>query len=239
MKRFLKISVFIFLLLPFSMLAQNGFVWGVKGGLTGGQQSWSGSNTNILLRYHGAAYIESMNGAAKSAVFAQMGYHVRGSAFRAFGNFTTPSGQTFRPATTTYEFRNASLALGMKKIKPVSDKIDYYYGFALRGEYTINTNLPSITDKYGAFYLVKEYVRPWNYGASVSGGIQVKLKDLIGIIGEVSVHPDFSRQYYSPPVLVFNANTGNNEPASERTIKNLSFEVTVGFRFLRKVIYVD
>ncbi len=221
------------------MLSQNGFVWGIKGGLTGGQQSWNGSNTNILLRYHGAMYIESLNSEAKSAVYAQLGYHVRGSAFRYFGNYTLPNGQAFRPLSTTYAFRNASLALGMKKIKPVNDKINYYYGFAVRGDYTINTNLPSLEDKLGSYFLVKEYVRPWNYGASVSGGAQIELTKLIGAFAEISVHPDFSRQYYSPPALVYNVYTGNNEPSSERAIRNLSFEVTLGFRFLRKVTYVD
>jgi hypothetical protein len=239
MKSIFRIIVFFMIFVPLPMSAQSGFAWGVKGGLTGGQQSWSGSNSNILFRYHGAAYIESLGETSNSVIYAQAGYHVRGSAFRYLGNYVTPSGQSFRPATTTYQYRNASVGLGMKKLKPVSEKITYYYGFGLRGEYTINTNLPSVEDQLGAYFLVKEYVRPFNFGATVSGGIQMKLADLIGIVGEISIHPDFSRQYFSPPLLIYNTFTGGNEPSSERSIKNLSFEISVGFRFLRKVVYVD
>ena len=232
------IFIFVFFI-PFSISAQDGFAWGIKGGLTGGQQSWSGSDSDLLFRYHGAAYIESLGETSGSVLYAQAGYHVRGSAFRYLGNFVAPNGQTFRPATTTYQYRNAAVGLGMKKLKPISDNISYYYGFGLRGEYTINTNLPSIEDKLGAYFLVKEYVRPFNFGATLSGGIQTKLSDLIGLVGEISIHPDFSRQYFSPPLLVYNTFTGGNEPTSERSIKNLSFEISVGFRFLRKVVYVD
>ncbi|MCB0375601.1 MAG: hypothetical protein KDD04_06755, partial [Sinomicrobium sp.] len=71
-------------------------------------------------------------------------------------------------------------------------------------------------------------------------GIDLPVADLIGILLEFSVNPDLSYQYIQPAVgNVIDPYTGNNRTIEERRIRNLTFEVTLGFRFLHLVEYID
>ena len=239
--RYLKI---IFLLINLFLIkninAQNGFAWGVKGGLTAGRQNTNNSNSQFLPRYHGALFIESLAEDNKSAMYAQAGYHVRGSAYRYFGAFNIPgTNQTFRPSTSTFQFRNIAAIVGFKKYKPINEDLRYFFNFGVRGEYTLSTNLPSQSAGLGGYFLVSEAVRKFNYGTTIGAGIEKKMSDLFGLVGEISISPDLSKQYYSPPTIGFNPYTLQNETYSERSIRNFSLEISFGLRYLRKVVYVD
>lgn len=239
------------LLFSMSFLSAQSFVFGVKGGLTMGTQRWnqSGSYDNsILFKYHGAAFIESAPEDATSVMFAQAGYHVRGSAFRFRKSVGTTVGgtQVNIPAyTQEFRFNNLSLLLGFKR-RGVLNNENAFYTFGLRGEYTLNNNLPSCSAPFSGYYYFsqcQDYVRKFNFGLSVSGGYEFKFSEFFGSFIEVSILPDVTKQYFQPPITGLNyydPYTGNRiSSIPEQSIRNLTLEVSIGFRFLRKVIYVD
>jgi len=65
----------------------------------------------------------------------------------------------------------------------------------------------------------------------------------VGMTLEFTVNPDFSNQYNQPQIdNVIDPNPNSIRPTftiPERQIRNLTFEVTAGFRFLRIVEYID
>jgi hypothetical protein len=122
-----------------------------------------------------------------------------------------------------------------------------YYSFGVRGDYTVNTKFgfgdPSINPFYSYIYPFEGFVRKFNYGFSVGGGMELPFSKLIGMIVELSVNPDLSQQYNQPAI----PNIRNPNPYGssslitipERKIANLTVELSVGFRFIHKVILVD
>jgi hypothetical protein len=234
----------------FIQLKAQSYYFGVKGGPTVGLQNWGGYQRDPLLRYHGDFFIESYGEEeSKSSVYMQLGYHIRGSAIR-FNNSYYPDQQTgmliqIPQHTRSFLFRNIALILGAKRGIGTTKA---YYMLGLRGEYTFGTNLPSLLDTlsganiYNAFYPVKEGLQRHrlNYGVSVGVGVNFPFSELVGAFLEASIHPDFSKQYYTPAFQT-NYTNQNGTPIAypEQNIKNVSLEITLGFRFLRKVIYVD
>ena len=80
-------TIFFCLLFSFIGNAQQGsFAWGVKGGLVVGLQQWNSFQRDPLFSYQGDIYIESYDGPDANALFAQAGYHIRGSAIRSRNN---------------------------------------------------------------------------------------------------------------------------------------------------------
>ena len=234
-------------LLPFlniKIAAQGGTAFGLKGGLTAGFQNWNSIERDPLFKYHGIFSIESLGEDEPFAFFAQVGYHTRGSAIRNRNFVNINTGQIFRPPAREFRFNNIALSLGAKR-KYVLNNMNTYYLLGLRGEYTLNTNF----DKFDEFnlanpiysiYPFSEFVRNWNYGVIVGGGLEFMFADLMGGIIELTVNPDFSRQYEQPAIPnVTNPYTGNSVTIAERIIRNVTVELTVGFRFLRRVEYID
>lgn len=226
------------------MSQDGGFAFGVKGGLSAGFQKWNSFERDPLFAYHGIAYIESIAEDRPSGLFLQAGYHVRGSAIRN-RNFTNVlTGQVFRPSATEFRFNNLSLATGFKSKFNLGNKMGYYL-LGLRGEYTISTNLEEydrFNQLYPAYsiYPYSAGVREINYGVMVGGGLEWMFSDLVGGIVELTVNPDFSRQYEQPAIPnVIDPFTGNSRTLSERIVKNTTIELTVGIRLLRRVEYID
>lgn len=225
-------------------VASQSYAFGVKGGLTIGLQQWDGFERDPLFKYHGIAFIESAPEDNKFAVFAQAGYHPRGSAIRG-GYYSNPfnSGQLERAPTQEFIFRNIGLTLGGKqKYDLGSGNGKVYYLIGVRGEYTFSTNLKEYEDVNRIFpiYPYPELVNEFNYGVTAGGGFELNLSEFISGLLEFTVSPDFSRQYVQPPIVnVRDPFTGQNRTISETIIRNISFEVSLGFRFLRKIEYID
>jgi hypothetical protein len=223
----------------------QGFAFGVKGGLTLGVQDWNGFEQDPLFRYHGIVFIESLTEDTGLTLFAQAGYHVKGSAIRnqiAVGIIN--SNQVFRLPPTTFEFENISLTAGVKKKYDIGGNKKTYYLFGVRGDYTLGTNLEQyefFSQFYNTLiYPINGFVQKFNYGATIGGGFEFPLGELIGATLEFTINPDFSYQYRQPQInAVYNPYTGNNGSISERLIRNITIEATAGFRFLRKIEYVD
>ena len=229
-----------------SLLQAQTFAFGIKGGLTAGFQKWDSFERDPLFSYHGIAFIETAPEENLFALFAQAGFHERGSAIRNRNNFAIDLNGNVRPYNGPIQkfiFRNVSLAAGAKKKFELGNKFGYYM-IGIRGEFTVDTNLEEY-EQYitrGFFQFPFEgAVRKINYGPIVGGGFEFPFTDLIGGIIEFSVNPDLSQQYFSPALQnpITHPITGNPITVGERKIMNTSFEITVGFRFLRKVEYID
>ena len=243
-------SLYIFLILLFtlsltpSVFYAQSFVWGVKGGLTAGSQRWGNGGTydnSLLFQYHGAAFIENAPENPTSVLFAQLGYHIRGSAFRYRKSTGVINGTTvnFPALTNTFKFNNIALILGAKRRGVLgSDKA--FYSIGLRGEYTVNTNLEA-ANAYFEYYSQpqKEYVKKFNYGLTVAGGYEFPFSEFVGGLIEISVHPDISKQYFRPPFMGYDRLQSQNVQVPEQSIRNLSIEISLGVKLLRKVEYVD
>lgn len=228
----------------------GGYFFGIKGGLTIGQQQWNSFERDPLLAYHGIVFIESLPESGRFSLLAQAGYHVKGSSIRSRNFVSGISGNILRAPAETFEFYNVSLTLGAKQVfsfTPTGGGL--YYLIGVRGDYTLDTNLdrydvlgdPSV-NRLRLFYPIEtyEFINRFNYGLTAGGGIQLLLSEFVGANLEFTVNPDFSVQYRQPAISnITNPFNGQPMTLQEREIRNLTFELTVGLRFLRKIIYVD
>lgn len=223
--------------------AQNS-AFGLKGGPTLGIQKWNDFQQDPLIKYHGIAFIESADEENIFSIFAQAGVHLKGSAIRNRNFFSPINGQFYRPPAQQFIFYNLSVILGAKRKYDLGTRNKMYYLFGIRGDYTLKTNL----DKYkeinelnnSLFFPDEFFVRKWNYGVTIGGGIELPFHRLVGGMLEFTVNPDFSYQYKQPPIAnVYDPYTGQNRSLGERLIRNVTFEMTVGIRFLRIVEYID
>ena len=241
--RILGLFLFLAFFLP-ETLGQS-FYFGPKLGPSIGFQRWENFQQSPLFSYHGAFFIESYSeDNPDNSLYAQIGWHNRGSAFRN-QRFISVDGILIDVPTRNFVFSNAVLAVGAKRRQPINKKSNSYYIIGLRGEYTVMTNL----SKYDAFnqyfnqpfYPDNQFVRKWNYGVTVGGGFEYKLGKMVAGILEFSVHPDLSNQYEQPPLgsIPDPWNPGQLVTLREKRIKNITLEITLGLRFLRKVIYLD
>ncbi len=237
---------FFFWLLPFCFYAQ-GAVYTLKGGPVLGLQKWDNQlgQRNPLLGYHLIASIEELTEDNRFTVFAQAGYHTRGTSTRT--TFLLSNGTRY-DQTFAIKFFNASLAAGAKKRFITSGSFTPYYLLGVRGEYTVKTNLDQF-ESYNQCYPIypidnPAYIKKFNYGAIFGGGLEFPFSDLVGGVIEFTVNPDFSYQYIQPRVdnIINNCgNGGTTNPVSipKREITNLSFEISLGIRLLHKVEYMD
>jgi hypothetical protein len=239
-----KSRYIIFIILCLASIKQEAqsFVFGFKGGPVIATQNWSNFQRDPLFDLHGIAFIETWAEDSPNILFAQIGYHARGSSLRQI--FVNPA-TGFIPQTRSFRFRNLALTVGAKK-KLSMGTWSPFYTVGLRGEYTVSTNLDEFVDQNftsRTAYPLNEFVRKFNYGIYVGGGTEFAINDLIGVVMELSVNPDLSRQYFQPPLTnVYNPNPFNGQSTinlSEREIRNVTLELTFGFRFLRQVVYYD
>lgn len=244
MRNFLLIVLTIFFIADAQAQSR---AYGIKFGPSIGVQKWDGFNSrDPLFAYHAAAFIESVPEESQFALFAQAGFHVRGSAIRRFaGVYTTTNGEEreFAADTDRFEFRNIALVLGGKRKYDFGANKIAYYSLGLRGEYTIGTNLDQYSEvnRFYLTYPVDEFVREFNYGVTIGGGFEFPMSEYIGVIVELSASPDFSKQYNQPPIVnvPIPNQPGQSRTIPERQISNISLELSVGFRFLHKIEYID
>jgi hypothetical protein len=238
-------SLLLFFIVPLALSGQS-TAYVFKGGLSAATQKWDNSiDRQLLFTYHGALAVETVNNEDdNSSLYAQIGYHVRGSATRfrtiSLGN-PQGLGDQF---TQKFEFRNVALQVGAKQKKDLGLNSKYYYFGGLRGEYHLESNLAELNSANfcnpGALPLAGGE-RKFLFGLSVGGGLQLNLSELVGAQIELSVHPDVTPQYWQGPIpnVIDQCNPGNTFSIPERRIRNTTLELSVGLRLLRKVVYVD
>lgn len=241
--KFRFLLFFVLALLIVNDLCAQGTAYTLKSGLTLGVQKWDGFDQDPLFKYHGAISAESLDETAQFSIFAQAGYHLKGSALRN-GSFLDQNGNFNRLSAQEFIFRNISVVLGAKRKYELTDAMKGYYLIGLRGDYTLSTNL----DQYksfnelngGLYYPDNGFVKKWNYGLSLGGGFEFAFGELVGASLEFTVNPDFSYQYRQPDIPnVRDPYTGQNRTLPSREIRNVTFEISAGFRLLRIVEYVD
>lgn len=248
MKHNLRILLSLFLLALFQgNLDAQSYAFGLKGGLLAGTQQWEGQDRSLMFKGHGVIFIESAEEESDYSVYAEAGIHQRGSARRNL-RFVDPNGNLFNAPSEEYIFNNVSLTLGAKDKRYLTDDAFFYYGLGVRVEYTVGTNLDIFRERFENIYgpnvligyPIDEFVRKWNYGITVLGGLEWHWTEFIAGVAELRVSPDFSSQYLQPPIgNAYDPVTGNTRSYNEQKAYNISIELSVGMRFLRKIIYID
>ncbi len=234
------LALVISLCIGSSLSAQNGYHFGTKGGLTIGSQNWNGGERSPLFSYHIAGFVETLDPNLRGSLFAQLGLHNRGSSLGFRGlNFG-------RNSRSSYRFRNISLQVGAKKVldTEVIGARPFYF-VTIRGEYTISDNMREIQDFNtqflnnntfpngvpSNFIIEAAFVNPWLYGIGIGGGFQFEGSEYFNTALEFSINPDLNFQYNRLP--------GQIQGTDALQIRNVSFEVSLVFRFLREIIYTD
>ncbi len=226
---------------------EGGYLFGIKAGPSIAAQNWSGLQTSPLLTYHGDLFLESIPAQGQFSLWTSLGYHIRGSRITR-RNGVDFSGNIFRIPGESFQFRNLSLAAGGKQVFKYTALGDIFYTLGVRLEYNISTNLGDFDElnnlgNVRLFYPLNSYdfIRRVTYGVSAGGGIDIPLSETVGAFIMVTVAPDLSMQYNQPPIdnVVDPFRPGQTIQLSERRIRNFSLEISAGFRFLRKIIYID
>lgn len=225
----------------------GGYYFGLKGGATLSDQQWTNFERDPLLSWHAIGFIETIPAEGKFSLMAQLGYHVKGSTLLPRTFFNPNFNTFFRSTTQAFKFYNLSLTLAAKQRFLQKGRLSCYYVLGPRLDYTIDTNLDIYTkfNEANPQYAIypfddDQFIRNINYGFTAGGGMELPLSEMIGMLLEFTVNPDFSIQYQQPPIPnVLDTYTNQTITIPERKIRNLTFEVTVGFRFLRKIEYID
>jgi len=219
-------------LLASELYAQS-YAFGLKVGPTLGTQRLEGGIGNsALLQYHAAVFIETDSEESSSSLFAEAGYHIKGRAerFRSGINFLT--GDPFDGYSLQMKFTNVSLSLGGRQRFLTRRALSAYYSMALRAEYNLKHEL----DIYeGLSAGVNKFV----YGVTLGGGFEFPLGEFVSGLLDFRVSPDISRQIFVPPFEWLNPITGQEQIFREQNVRNIALEVSVGFRFLHKIVYVE
>lgn len=224
------------LMLPMLLFAQSR-AFGVKGGLSVATQRWNNFDRDVLIGSNASVFVEFQT-EGKFAIFIEGGYHQRGSALRfpaSTGVSSTGAIVNIPASVRKQTFHNAAIILGGKNLINTSGKINPYYGFGARLEYTIANDI-------GKLYPVwEQFLNTFNYGVTLSGGLEYGFGDERpgALFLEFSAHPDFSKQVFVPPGTYYNRFLDQNIPTQEQKVINLSFEITLGIKFIQKIEYID
>jgi len=246
-KKYLLTAISIFFL--FSGVQAQGYYFGLKGGMTISNQKWGNSyGRSPLWRYHIIGFIESAPESEQFSLFAQLGYHVKGSQIKTRSSTVYVGGvpRNIPARSTPFLFNNLSLTLGAKqKFDVGGGDTKMYYLFGLRGDYTLSAELrPEGIDESNichlAIYPLDRYVNDFVFGMTAGGGFEFPFSEYVGGLIEFTVNPDFTYQYNSPPIPNDLCYTGTNQSTiPERQIRTITFEVTFGIRFLHRIEYID
>lgn len=241
-----RILIMIIAALSVAGLQAQGTVYGIKGGFTLATQQWDAINTNALILPQGDFFIEDVPESNAFSLFASLGYHPKGSALRNRFFNNVLNGQLTRVPPERFIFHNASLVLGAKQKFDIGrGESRFFYSIGVRADYTFDTNLNEFDEINNFFFSTlpvndPTYIREFNYGVTIGGGMEYNLGDFVGMSLELNLHPDFSFQYEQPEIgNVTDPFTGNQTTIPERQIRNIAFEVSLGFRFLREIVYID
>ncbi len=235
MKTKMRILVFVILAgmtFTSSIIAQ-GAVFGIMAGPSLSNQRVNGFSREPFLRYHGLVFIESTSEINPNALYARLGYHIKGSAVN-IQRFYDPIFNVERPGSSyAMEFHNISFSLGVKQRREFGEK-HFSYGFGVRGDYNVK-------GKFGLLFAGMEGAQnKITYGVNVDAGLEFPLSELVSVVIELGISPDLSEQMFIPQ-----QNTGytysDGQPVfiPETKLTNVVFEARAGFRFWHKVVYTD
>ena len=201
-------------------------------GPTAGMQNWgSSSNSDPLFQYHFVGFVETHEEENKYSFFAETGYHVKGRTVRFRSGFNILTGNDIPTRRFNMKYNNLSLSLGVRNKFDIGNNKAYYL-FALRGEYNLSTD-------FEIYPGLEPGVNDFVYGVTAGGGMEVPFGELVSGIIELRFSPDIGNQIFVPPASFNNPYTGRVDTFREMNIKNLALELSIGFRFLHKIVYVN
>jgi hypothetical protein len=208
------------------------YAFGLKGGPTIGLQRWNNyQGSDPLIAYHIVTFIETAQEEEQGSIFAELGYHVKGRSVHFNSSVNPLTGANYEARNFQLRFNNASLSAGAKKKFALGNSLAYY-SLAIRGEYNISADL----EIYNGF---EAGINKVLYGITLGGGFEFPFTELMGGLIDIRFSPDLSRQIFIPPFEWDNPFTGNQEVFREQSIKNLAFEISLGLRFLHKIVYLE
>lgn len=212
------------------------FVFGPKIGPSLAFQRWRNlPDRGALFNYHGSFFIESYQENEPSSLYAEVGFHRRGSTeLRTFVNATGTAASRSRQS---YIFNNVNLIAGAKRILNMEKSAQPYYILGVRAEYTVSTNLEEFI-QFAPWTPAPQFVNSFNYGFTVGGGFQYDFSELVGGAIEVSIHPDISKQFDQPPFdnITNPFSLGSNRLSlPQQQIRNISLEISLVLRLKRIV----
>ena len=223
----IKILTIAAVIMLCSSLSGQGTYYGVKGGLGLNNQNWDRQfNTSLLFTPLVDFFAETYDPGSLSSLYAQIGYHQRGSGLGGF------SLNRF----ATYRFHNVALELGGKRRALDGKKWNGYYLLALRAEYTVSSNLVEEGSQSIFNLALEQYVRNFNYGATVGGGFAFDVAEGNQVFVEMTFNPDLSAQYDQPFVigpLPNPFNPQNDIFIDPQKVRNYSLELKFGIKWLR------
>lgn len=227
--------LFLVLLLAISFLALNaqGPAYIIAGGPSLSNQRFSGFSREPFIRYHAVLSIESTSEISPNALYARLGYHVKGSAVN-IRNFIDQDGFERQGSSYAMEFHNTSVSLGIKQRRELGFNKHYYYGFGVRGDFNLKT-------KFGLLFEGFEGAEnKFTYGVNVDVGIELPISELVSAVFEIGLSPDFADQMFIPPTDTgYNYPDGNPIILPETKLTNVVIEARVGLRLWNKIIYTD
>jgi hypothetical protein len=212
----------------------QGTVYTFMAGPTMSTQTLNGFEKDPFFRLHAIAQMESSSDISPNALYARLGYHIKGSAVNSRAYYDPISGASSSGESQSIEFHNLSVSVGAKQRREVGNNF-VSYGFGIRGDFNLKTEYDPI------FVGLTGTENNFTYGLDIDIGFEFPLSELVSTTIEFGFSPDLGEQIYIPQ-----QNTGYYYPNSsqeviiqESSIKNIVFELRVGFRFWRKVIYID
>lgn len=230
MRRFLFILCCILFVIVSS--SAQGYIFGIMAGPSLSNQRVSGYQREPFVRYHGLIFIESTSDINPNAVYARLGYHIKGSAINV-QRIVDDQGIEHPGRSYAMEFHNLSASVGFKQRREFN-ALHYSYGFGLRGDYNLKAD-------FGALFKGLEGAQnKITYGVNVDVGIEFPLSELISTTIELGFSPDLNQQIFIPPQNTgYTYSDGSPVILPETNLTNIVFEARVGFRFWRKIIYTD
>lgn len=201
-------------------------IWSFRAGPSLGFQRWNGLGSNQpLLGYHGIVGVESYEPGKTSSFYAELGYHQRGSS-RHVPAFQSSNGINYDAYTIRNVFHNVGIALGGRKT--FGSKNQFFYNLALRGEYTVKSQLSL---SYIGF---TDFVKKFNYGLDVGAGYNFPVGFHMGFV-TIQLQPDLSKQIWSERFRGQDYQ-GNTFIFPEQKVINYTFELSLGIRIWGNLI---
>ncbi len=222
-------------ILSISHMSAQGTVYTFMAGPTMSTQTVNGFEKDPFIRFHAIAQMESTSEISPNALYARLGYHVKGSAVNSRAYYDPITGASYSGESQSIEFRNLSATVGAKQRREVGNNF-LSYGFGIRGDFNLST-------KYDPIFIgLAGTENNFTYGLDIDIGFEFPLSELVSTTIEFGFSPDLGEQIYIPlqdTGYQYPDGSGQTIIIPESSIKNIVFEVRAGFRFWRKVVYID
>ena len=224
-----------FFIFYWSDVLAQGTVYTIAAGPTMSTQTLNGFEKDPFFRLHAQVQMESTSEISPNALYARLGYHVKGSAVNSRAYYDPITGATYSGESQSIEFHNLSASVGAKQRREVGNNF-LSYGFGIRGDFNLKT-------KYDPLFIgLAGTENNFTYGLDIDIGFEFPLSELVSTNIEIGFSPDLGEQIYIPQQntdFQYPDGSGQTVIIPETSVKNIVFELRAGFRFWRKVVYVD